>query len=144
MREDAERKDVQVIQLDPKDLEEVRRVAREYSEAFRTADSRRALDLTILPVVDCIDLGSRAGVYLMDAGEFAHLVEEHRHEDFTTEIVSLDIQPLGKNAALARVEAEVRKPDGRVGQVEWVEFLARTAEGWKVWANWLGPYPDGF
>jgi hypothetical protein len=25
-----------------------------------------------------------------------------------------------------------------------VDFLARTDDGWRIWANWLGPLPEGF
>lgn len=133
-----------MIQLDPEDLEEVKRVASEYTAAFRAADADKALALTVLPVVDCIDLGQRCGVYQMDRAQFAETVLEHANEEFTTETTSLEIEPLGKNAALARIDAVVRKEDGTEGTIEWVEFLCRTDEGWKVWANWLGPYPAGF
>ncbi len=133
-----------MIELDPEELEEATRVAQAYTDAFRRADAEAALSLTVLPVVDCIDLGARCGVYIMDKSQFVESVLEHQNEDYTTETTSLTIEPLGRHAALARVEAVVTKPDGRSGEIEWVEFLARTADGWKVWANWLGPYPQGF
>ncbi len=133
-----------MIQLDPEDVKEVKRVAAEYTAAFRAANAAKAVELTVLPVVDCVDLGERSGVFLMDEEDFAHSVRVHADEDFTTETTAIEIEPLGKNAALARVEAVVRKPTGEQGEIEWVEFLARTEEGWKVWANWLGPLPLGF
>lgn len=133
-----------MIELAPEDLKEVERVATEYTAAFRTANVPQALEMSVLPLVDCLDLGTRSGVYLMDETALTETVREHANEDFTTETTSMIIEPLGRHAALARIEAVVRKPDGREGQIEWVEFLARTGEGWKVWANWLGPLPEGF
>lgn len=133
-----------MIELNPEDLEEIERVATEYTAAFRAADADKALALTMLPLVDCIDLGMRAAVFLMDHEDFTHSVLEHAHEDFKTETKSIIIEPLGKNAALARIEAVLTRPDGATGETEWVDFLARTDEGWKIWANWLGPLPEGF
>ena len=133
-----------MIQLDPEDVIEIERVAAEYTAAFRKADAAAALALTMLPMSDCIDLGSRAGVYIMNEEDFTHSVLEHANEDFTTVTKSIVVEPLGKNAALARIEAVVTKPDGRTGETEWVDFLARTDNGWKIWANWLGPLPEGF
>ncbi len=128
-------------ELDPQDLEEVERVAREYSAAFRAADPQRAVNLSILPVVDCVDVGTRCGVYVMDQTEFEEHVREHKNENFHTDVKNIVIESLGKNAALARVQASISLQSGDSADVEWVEFLARTHDGWKVWANWLGPYP---
>ena len=133
-----------MVQLDPEDAIEVERVAREYTEAFRTADADKALALTVFPVADCVDLGEVSAVFLMDKEQFVHSVLEHANEEHTTETTAVTIEPLGHNAALARVDARLRKPDGSEGEVEWVEFLARTTDGWRVWANWLGPLPAGF
>ncbi|MEI6915361.1 MAG: nuclear transport factor 2 family protein [Armatimonadota bacterium] len=133
-----------MIELDPVDRIEVERVALEYAEAFRTADVEAATALTILPQVDCLDLGSRSGIYIMDGLEFGQNVAAHANESFTQETKSVVIEAMGKNAALARFEAVLRKPDGSEAEIEWVEFLARTDAGWKIWANWLGPLPEGF
>ena len=133
-----------MIELDPVDRIEVERVASEYAEAFRTADVEAAMALTILPQVDCLDLGSRSGIYIMDVLEFGQNVAAHANESFTQETKSVVIEAMGKNAALARFGAVLRKPDGSEAEIEWVEFLARTNAGWKIWANWLGPLPEGF
>ncbi len=130
--------------LNPEDIAEIERIAAAYTAAFRKADAAAAQALTVLPMVDCIDLGSRAGVYIMNEEDFTNSVAEHANEDFTTVTKSIVVEALGKNAALARTEAVVTKPDGRTGTTEWVDFFARTDQGWKIWANWLGPVPEGF
>ncbi len=133
-----------MIQLDPEDQKEAERAARAYAEAFRAADADKAVALSVLPMVDCVDVGSRCGVYMMDREEFEEHVRQHEHENFTTEVMDVVIEPLGKNAALARVDARVCMEHGALADIEWVELLARTEDGWKVWANWLGPLPEGF
>lgn len=131
-------------ELTPDDLAEVERVAREYTAAFRTSHAARALDVVKLPVVDCVDLGPRAGVFVMEEDEFAEHVRHHHEEDFHTDPYTLSVSSLGKNAAMAYFKAKLSKESGETGETEWVTFLARTENGWKVWANWLGPVPEGF
>ena len=83
-------------------------------------DAAAAQALTVLPMVDCIDLGSRAGVYIMNEEDFTNSVAEHANEDFTTVTKSIVVEALGKNAALARTEAvflDIPEQDRAVPQV---------------------------
>ncbi len=130
--------------LEPKDLQEIERVARAYAAAFRSADADGALSCACVPVVDCVDLGEIAKPFVMDHDSFVEGVREHANEDFTTEVTGVRVEAMGANAALAWITARVRRPNGREAATGWVEFLARTEQGWKVWANWLGPLPAEF